>query len=86
MKVAQIKENDLGNYLTVSKKDDVPEQSLLDRDDLNRLRKLNYADYYVKPSQFNDKIKKLDSELKQSDVKFTRLDIRTKSTNLDLII
>ena len=32
-------------------------------EDMNNMKRLNYGDYYLQPSNFNDKVRKLESSV-----------------------
>ena len=71
IKVNRVYEKDLSNYLGVVEQND-PLLNLVSDKELNTMRQANYGNYYLKPRNFNKKVKKMEASLSELETKFTR--------------
>ena len=69
--VSRVSDQELGSFLQVKERSgDI--LRLVDDRELNQLKKRNYGDSYGHPSHFNEKIKKMEQEIRNADQRFTR--------------
>ena len=69
LKVSKIPDESIANYLSVQEQKDRI-QHLVSRKELNHIKRLNYGDYFMHPSLFEQKTKKIEAAVEKADRRF----------------
>ena len=71
--VARVEDQDIQNFLSNKERtQNISQHKLVGKEELNRMKRLNYGDYYLMPRYFNRKVKKLEQDVAHVDPEFTR--------------
>ena len=65
--ITHVKADEISRF--ISSKDH--DHSLVSERELNNMKRVNYGEYYLKPKEFNTKIKKMVQSIAEADLKFS---------------
>ena len=69
--MSHVEDRDIGNFIDI-KDHKKKMHSLVSEKEILNLKRLNYGDYYLKPSQMKEKLQKMENSLKEADGTFSR--------------
>ena len=75
VELSKIKDRDMSNFMN-HKQQNSAVHNLVSQKELNHLKRINYGDYFIVPSQFDSQIKKMEQKIGKADGQF-KLKIRS---------